>query len=58
MLLYLARHKSREDWTMRGIQSAGFWSRWLLWSSPSLTGAIREIERRFDVRIIRGKPPK
>ena len=34
MLRYLSRHKKRENWTKSGLNTAGFWSRWLLWSEP------------------------
>ena len=49
---YLARHKANENWTKRGIHSAGFWSRWLLWNEKSLVKAARDIEKRFGVRIV------
>ena len=33
---YLARHsKMGEDWTKKGMQTAGFLSRWVLWSDRS-----------------------
>jgi hypothetical protein len=51
---YLARHRTRENWTRSGIHTAGFWSRWLLWNQPTLTASIRDIERRFNVDIRRG----
>lgn len=51
---YLTRHGgSRENWTASGILTAGFWSRWLLWSVPSLSGAKSEISRRFRVEFVR-----
>ena len=37
MELYLKRHSKREDWT--NPLSAGFWSRWLLWSKPNYKDA-------------------
>tara|TARA_R110002072_G_scaffold3092_1_gene23113 strand:- start:5646 stop:5942 length:297 start_codon:yes stop_codon:yes gene_type:complete len=49
---YLVRHKKRENWTKNGINTAGFWSRWLLWSKPSLNGAIKLIENKFKVKIV------
>ena len=49
MKRYLTRHRSREDWTKGGIDTAGFWSRWLLWSKPSLEGAKKLMERKFDI---------
>ena len=44
---YLARHKANEDWTLSGVDTAGFWSRWLLWNKPSITASIRDINQRF-----------
>lgn len=35
--LYLKRHSGmNEDWNDTGIMTAGWWSRWLLWSEPSM----------------------
>lgn len=42
---YLVRHRRRENWTPSGRYTAGFWSRWLLWSRPSLQGAKRATEK-------------
>jgi hypothetical protein len=56
--LYLKRHdprgrvRARENWSKSGIQTAGFWSRWLLWNKPSLDESIRDIEKRFRVKIM------
>ena len=44
---YLARHKANEDWTLAGVDTAGFWARYLLWNKPSITASIRDINRRF-----------
>ena len=52
MKRYLARHKSREIWTKSGINTAGFWSRWILWSKPSLKEAIKHTEKKFNIKII------
>ena len=45
---YLARHKTSEDWTLAGVDTAGFWARWLLWNKPSITASIRDINQRFS----------
>lgn len=37
--LYIKRHEAREKWGNDGIMTAGWWSRWLLWSEPSMTKA-------------------
>lgn len=49
---YLERHKKRENWTKSGINTSGFWSRWLTWNQPSLSASIKDIEKRFNVNII------
>lgn len=52
MELYLTRHRSRENWARSGAKTAGFWSRWLLWSSPSLNVARRKTEKVLGKKII------
>lgn len=54
---YISRHKSRENWTKSGICTAGFWSRYLLWGKPTLTGSISAIQTKFKIKIKRGKAP-
>ena len=44
---YLLRHESRENWTLKGVRSAGFWARWLLWNKPSLRASAADVRRRF-----------
>jgi len=48
---YLARHRNRENWAKSGINTAGFWSRWLLWSEPTIEASIKKIEKKFNVKI-------
>ena len=47
--LYLARHKSRENW--EDLNKAGTWSRYLLWNKPTLKGSIRDMEQKFKIKI-------
>ena len=49
---YLARHAKNEDWTKSGIDTAGFWSRWVLWNRPTLQNSIKDVEKRFNIKII------
>jgi len=49
--LYIKRHQKRENWTKSGLKTAGFWSRWILWNKPSLTASIKDVEKRFRVKI-------
>ena len=48
---YLARHWN-QNWTQKGIHTAGFWSRWLLWNKYSINASIKDIEKKFDVKIV------
>ena len=52
MKRYLVRHRQSrtgENWT--DPKTAGFWSRWLLWSEPTLAAARKRIERMFHIKI-------
>lgn len=49
---YIIRHKKRENWKKSGINTAGFWSRWILWNKPGLASSIRDTEKRFNFKII------
>jgi len=44
---YISRHEKRENWTNTGILTAGWWSRWLLWSEPSLTAAKQLVKEKL-----------
>ncbi len=41
---------AKENWSASGVKTAGFWSRWLLWSHPSLRSAVRQVNS-----ILKGK---
>jgi len=42
----------KELWTAAGVGTAGFWSRWLLWSYPSLDDAKMFISKKFKIKFI------
>jgi hypothetical protein len=44
---YLERHRAREDWTETGIDTPGFWSRWLLWNKPTIEESYNHIINKF-----------
>ena len=46
--LYLARHRTNEDWTLRGLRTAGFWARHLLWSEPTLARSVAALNQKFS----------
>jgi hypothetical protein len=37
---------TRENWSMSGVRTPGFWSRWLLWSHPDIGQAERMIRKK------------
>ena len=49
---YIARHKPNQDW--KDHTTAGFFSRWLLWSKPTLREAVAHVNKKFpnlDVKL-------
>jgi len=48
---YISRHKKHENWSASGIDTAGWWSRFLLWELPNIDDAIHNIEEKFGVEI-------
>ena len=59
MKRYSARHKGGgENWTKSGIRTAGFWSKWLLWNKPTISGSKKNISSKFGVVFKSGWPSK
>lgn len=53
MKRYVTRHgRGRENWGRSGQYTAGFWSRWLLWSRPTMNAALARTQRVLGRRII------
>jgi hypothetical protein len=42
----------KEDWKISGIDGAGFWSRWYLWSYPDFEGVKKFMSKRFGIKFI------
>ena len=49
VMLSRARSSS-ENWGATGVDTPGFWSRWLLWSYPDIRNAARHTEK-----VLKGK---
>ncbi len=43
-LKYIKQHNN-ENWAKSGINSAGFWSSWLLWHLPTITAGYQDIKK-------------
>ena len=46
---YIARHRSREDWSKSGIESSGFWAKNILWNQPTVSASLADTRRRFNI---------
>ena len=46
---YITRHQKRENW--EDLNTAGFWSRWILWNKPTIFSSIKDIEKNFNITI-------
>ena len=44
---YINRHQARENWGKSGIDTAGFWSRFLLWNKSTIRESYNDIKKRF-----------
>jgi len=48
---YIKRHSRRESWGKSGLETPGFWSRWLLWNLPSKKASMHDMAKRFCLNI-------
>lgn len=42
----------KEQWLLGGVATAGFWSRWYLWSQPTIEEARTFMSRRFGITFV------
>ena len=47
---YINRHKKNENWNDK--DSAGDWSRWLLWNLPSISASYQDIKKNLIYNLI------
>lgn len=43
---------TKEKWSKKDIDTAGFWSRWLLWSYPSMPKAKAFMKNEFGITFV------
>ena len=43
---YIDRHKKREDWGASGVDTAGFYSRWVTWNKDTLTKSVDDLNKK------------
>ena len=44
---YIKRHKKRENWGKFGVNTKGWFSRWLLWEEPNIKDAYEKIKDKL-----------
>ena len=44
---YIDRHKKREDWGASGVDTAGFYSKHVLWNKDTLTKSVDDLNKKF-----------
>ena len=46
---YIKRHEKNESkfWNKSGIDTASFWSRFLLWEKPTIKESYQDIKKRY-----------
>ena len=48
---YIARHNKNEDWNKSGVNTAGYWSKHLLWNKDTLTKSVDDINKKHNLNI-------
>ena len=49
---YIARHRKNEKWGIEGLNTAGFYSRWVLWNMPTIETSIADLNKRYkDIKF-------
>jgi hypothetical protein len=50
---YIIRHSAREDWN--NLSSSGAWAKNILWNQTTLRSSIKDMEKKFKIKIIYNK---
>ena len=44
---YIQRHRQNEDWTKSGVDTSGFYSRWVSWSKPTIEESVKDLNKKY-----------
>ena len=44
---YINRHEKREDWTKSGINTAGFYSKHVLWNKETIQKSVNDLIKKY-----------
>ena len=53
---YIKRHSVNEDWN--DLSKAGTWARYILWNKPTINESIKNMEQKFQVKIVKKRNTK
>ena len=45
--IYISRHKKNENWNRSGLDTAGFYSKHLLWNKDSFDKSFKNLKKKF-----------
>ena len=46
---YIQRHKKRENWGLGGVDTAGFYSKNILWNRPTIESSINDLNKKYNI---------
>jgi hypothetical protein len=44
---YIRRHQRREDWSLSGIDTPGFYAKNILWNKKTVQASVADLNRRY-----------
>ena len=45
---YISRHEKNENWGKTGVDTAGFYSKHVLWDKPTLEASVNDLNKQFS----------
>ena len=49
---YIARMSVNQDWTKKGLHSAAFGAKHILWNKKTIKEVVKDIQRKFGLKIL------
>ena len=49
---YIDRHRKNEKWGKDGVETAGFYSRWVTWNKPTIEASVNDLNKKYkDIKF-------
>ena len=53
---YIDRHRKNEKWGKDGVETAGFYSRWVTWHKPTIEASVNDLNKKYkDIHLKHNK---